>query len=109
MPDRHLPNQLEKAAASSALPRAMRARVGATTDPVPEGKLPASHPHHHFTIKPASHDVDRAQAKTAEELGLEHHEAAKLQRTGRDHLSLKSPAQMGMSFSRTDTQANKDF
>ncbi|KAK9792029.1 hypothetical protein WJX73_005287 [Symbiochloris irregularis] len=45
--------------ASHNLPRTARARVGATTDPLPEGKKVAE-PVLHGDIKPAGHDQDRA-------------------------------------------------
>ncbi len=101
------PNPLTKAAESSHLPRAMRARVGATTDPVPEGKVADTHAHHHFPIEPASHDADRAHAKSAEEMGLDPHEAEKLQKTGREHVTHRSALQSGMDWSGTASQANK--
>lgn len=107
MPNR--PHPLTKAAESSALPHALRARVGAATDPVPEGKVPDIAPHHHFPIEPASHDADRAHAKTAAELGLDPHEAEKLQRTGLDHVPHISAVQAGMDWAGSATQANKQM
>lgn len=38
------PNPIVQAANSSSLPRTVRARVGATTDPVPEGKVVDAEP-----------------------------------------------------------------
>ena len=82
------PNPLSKAAEASHLPRAARARIGQTTDPVPEGKVAHTEPEHHFPIEPAGHE--RTHSKTAEELGLEPHELEKLQRFSREHVDLKS-------------------
>lgn len=64
------PNPIVKAAESSALPRQARARIDQCIDPVPQGKELQAEPHHHFPIEPAEHDVNRAQQKSAEELGL---------------------------------------
>jgi hypothetical protein len=100
------PNHLNKAAESSNLPREARARIGQTTDPVPEGKVAHTEPEHHFTIEKAGHDVERTHPKTAEELGIEPHELEKLQRQSRDHVDLKSIAQNGMG---SLTQENKDM
>lgn len=64
------PNPVVHAAESSHLPRSARARVGQTTDPVPEGKEACTEAQHHFDITPAGHDVERTHPKTAEELGV---------------------------------------
>jgi hypothetical protein len=101
------PNPLSKAAESSHLPREARARIGQTTDPVPEGKVAHTEPEHHFPIEPAGHDVERTNPKTAEELGVDPHELEKLQRQSREHVDLKSDIQSGMDWMGTSTQANK--
>ena len=99
------PNPVSKAAETSNLPRNARARIGQTTDPVPEGKVAHTEPEHHFPIEPAGHE--RTHSKTAEELGLEPHELEKLQRFSREHVDLKSDIQSGMDWMGTATQANK--
>ncbi|KAG7670186.1 hypothetical protein Ndes2526B_g06590 [Nannochloris sp. 'desiccata'] len=103
------PNPLSKAAESSNLPREARARIGQTTDPVPEGKVAHTEPEHHFPIEPAGHDVERTNPKTAEELGVEPHELEKLQRRSREHVVLKSDIQSGMDYMGSATQANKQM
>jgi hypothetical protein len=112
---RHPPNPVEKAAESSALPRELRARVGQTTDPVPEGKEVAADPVHHFNAKdaPESHDQARSHPKDPSELGLTEQDAAKLttQRgedlKARQHLPNRNDVQIGMDWRGTATQANK--
>ena len=99
------PNPVSKAAETSNLPRNARARIGQTTDPVPEGKVAHTEPEHHFPIEPAGHDVERTHPKTAEELGLEPHELQKVQRPTRDHVDMKP----GMDWMGTATQPNKDM
>jgi len=101
------PNPLSKAAKSSSLPREARARIGQNIDPVPEGKVAHTEPEHHFPVEPASHDVERATAKTAEELGVDPHELEKLQRKDREQVNLKSDVQSGMDYMGSSTQANK--
>ncbi|KAK2078086.1 hypothetical protein QBZ16_003954 [Prototheca wickerhamii] len=64
------PNPIVQAANSSSLPRTVRARVGATTDPVPEGKVIDAEPELSSPIKREVHDAEKAQ-KEAEELGHE--------------------------------------
>ena len=103
------PNPLLHAAETSNLPRAARARVGQTTDPIPEGKVIHTHPEHHFTIEPASHDVDKTNPKTAEELGVEPHDLQKLQQHDRQHVDLMSNLQKGVDFMGGATQANKNM
>jgi hypothetical protein len=103
------PNPILKAAESSHLPRTARARLGQTTDPLPEGKVLHSEPEHHFPIEPASHDVEKTNPKTAAELGVEPHELEKLQRHDRGHLDLKSDIQSGMDWMGGATQANKQM
>jgi hypothetical protein len=102
------PNPLNKAAESSHLPLRARARIGQTTDPVPQGKVAHTEPEHHFPIEPASHDVERTTPKTAQELGVEPHELERLHRLeNRQHVDLKSDLQSGMDYMGSSTQANK--
>ncbi|BDA49685.1 hypothetical protein COCOBI_14-3050 [Coccomyxa sp. Obi] len=55
------------------LPRTIRARIGAETDPVPEGKHVHAGPEHHSTIVPANHGAaiteaeERTQAQERED------------------------------------------
>ncbi|CAL8464432.1 g3967 [Coccomyxa elongata] len=55
------------------LPRTIRARIGAETDPVPEGKHVDAGPEHHSTIVPANHGAaiteaeERTQAQERED------------------------------------------
>lgn len=124
-------NPVEKAAAASSLPREARARVAATTDPVPRtsrawrictpystylsfvclvsccaaGKVLHTHPQHHFPVVPASHDVDRTEPKSSSELGLPQGEIDKLQRAGREHGA--NAVQSGMDHRGAATTANK--
>jgi hypothetical protein len=103
------PNPVAKAAEASALPRTMRARVGATTDPVPEGKELAAAPEHRMHIFPAGHDVERTHPRVAEDLGLPPGEADKLQGAGSGaHPAHPSgPQQAGMDYRGSATSANK--
>lgn len=103
----HRPNPILKAAETSSLPRQARARIGQTTDPVPQGKEVAAEPHHHFPIDPAGHDVERTNPKTAEELNVPPQELEKLQRRDREHMTLMNDRQSGMDWQGSATQANK--
>jgi len=102
------PNPIVHASESSALPRQARARVGQTTDPLPEGKEVAE-PVHHFTINPAGHDVERTQPKTAEELNVPRQELEKLQGGDRGRVPLYSDQQKGVDWQGSGTQANKNM
>jgi hypothetical protein len=99
------PNPLTHAAESSHLPREMRARIGQSTDPLPEGKVAHTEPEHHFTIDPAGHDVERTNPKTAAELGHDPHEFDQLQRQSRERVDNRS-ADKGAVFS---SSVNKDM
>lgn len=103
------PNAILKAAETSHLPRTARARIGQTTDPLPEGKVLHSEPEHHFPIEPASHDVEKTNPKTAAELGLEPHELEKLQQHDRGHVDRKSDLQSGIDWMGSATRGNMDM
>ncbi|KAL4448866.1 hypothetical protein ABPG77_007583 [Micractinium sp. CCAP 211/92] len=112
--EREIPNPIEKAAASSSLPRQARARLGQTTDPVPEGKKIDAEPEHHFKVEPAGHDQERSQPKAPSEMGLSERQAHMAVRRARP-ASTASPeracrhgtACAGMDYQGTSTAANK--
>ena len=103
------PNPLVKAAEASNLPRSARARIGQTTDPVPEGKVLHAEPEHHFPIEPASHDVEKTNPKTAEELGVAPQELEKLQRQSREHVDHTSARQSGIDFQGGASASQKNM
>ncbi|KAL4422821.1 hypothetical protein ABPG75_009018 [Micractinium tetrahymenae] len=110
--EREIPNPIEKAAASSSLPRQARARVGQTTDPVPEGKVVDAEPEHHFKVEPASHDVERSQPKAPSEMGLSERQAhmaelAKMQGGAEGTPLYRQDVQAGMDYQGASTAANK--
>ena len=108
MSEHHPPNPIIKAAEKSSLPRAERARIGQTTEPVPEGKVLAAEPHHHFKVIPEDHEGLTQIHKVAEELGTEPREQEHTRHT-RDHVPLRSALQSGTDFPGTATQVNKQM
>ena len=108
-PRNHPPNPLTTAATAPNLPRDARARIGATTDPLPPGKIQIEHPKHHHEVISASHDVGETHPKTAEELGVEPNELQKMLKVeGREqqhpHMSFM---QQGIDWRGSATQSNK--
>ncbi|KAI3430521.1 hypothetical protein D9Q98_005114 [Chlorella vulgaris] len=70
MADEGRPNPITKAAEASTLPRQARARIGQTTDPMPEGKVLDAAPELHFPLEPADHDSERSKPQPFGDLSL---------------------------------------